>query len=147
MKVLYFCSKLSYALSSFWNNLAAHLERSPLNHSFGYGSAVDLPTCFANLPQNSGSRYETWARFDGIAWSDSEQPSEERLTPEGWSHGWRNNPRSPATTHKTRVSGFCFGGAGMRIKCIFFLCMFCEYLTSLCLYDLVCFVKKLGYTP
>ena len=31
-------------VSGFWNNLAAHLARSPLNHSYGYDSAGDHPT-------------------------------------------------------------------------------------------------------
>jgi hypothetical protein len=37
------------------NNLASHLERSPLIHSYGYASAGDRPTCFASLPTNSKS--------------------------------------------------------------------------------------------
>jgi len=32
------------------NNLAVHLERSPLIHSNGYESAGDRPACFASLP-------------------------------------------------------------------------------------------------
>jgi len=32
------------------NNLAANLERSPLSHSYGYGSAGDRPTLFARFP-------------------------------------------------------------------------------------------------
>ena len=31
-------------------NLAANLERSPLSHSCGYGSADDRPTLFAGTP-------------------------------------------------------------------------------------------------
>jgi hypothetical protein len=37
------------------NNLASHLERSPLIHSYGYESAGDRPTCLASLPLNSKS--------------------------------------------------------------------------------------------
>jgi len=37
------------------NNLASHLERSPLIHSYGYESAGDRPTCFASLPIKSKS--------------------------------------------------------------------------------------------
>jgi len=37
------------------NNLASHLERSPLIHSYGYESAGERPTCFASLPINSKS--------------------------------------------------------------------------------------------
>jgi hypothetical protein len=37
------------------NNLASHLGRSPLIHSYGYESAGDRPTCFARLPLNSKS--------------------------------------------------------------------------------------------
>jgi len=37
------------------NNLASHLERSPLVHSYGYASTGDRPTCFASLPINSKS--------------------------------------------------------------------------------------------
>jgi len=42
-------------VSGFWNNLAAHLARSPLNRSYGHASAGDRATCFARLPQKSGS--------------------------------------------------------------------------------------------
>jgi len=42
-------------VSGFWNNLAAHLAPSPLNHSYSYASAGDRATCFARLPQKSGS--------------------------------------------------------------------------------------------
>jgi hypothetical protein len=42
-------------LFGFMNNLASHLERSPLIHSFGYESAGDRPTCFTSLPINSKS--------------------------------------------------------------------------------------------
>jgi len=37
------------------NNLASHLERSPLIHSYGYESAGDRPCCLASLPINSKS--------------------------------------------------------------------------------------------
>jgi len=37
------------------NNLASHLERSPLIHSYGYASAGDRPSCFARLPLKSKS--------------------------------------------------------------------------------------------
>jgi len=37
------------------NNLASHLERSPLIHSYGYESAGDRPTCFTSLPLKSKS--------------------------------------------------------------------------------------------
>ena len=37
------------------NNLASHLERSPLIHSYGYESAADRPTCLASLPLKSKS--------------------------------------------------------------------------------------------
>ena len=37
------------------NNLASHLERYPLIHSYGYESAGDRPTCLASLPINSKS--------------------------------------------------------------------------------------------
>ena len=43
--------QLHCVLSGFWNNLAAHLARSPLNHSYCYASAGDRATCFARLPQ------------------------------------------------------------------------------------------------
>ena len=36
-------------------NLTSHLERSALNHSYGYASAADRPICFARLPQKSKS--------------------------------------------------------------------------------------------
>ena len=35
---------LQFALFGFMNNLASHLERSPLIHSYGYESADDRPT-------------------------------------------------------------------------------------------------------
>ena len=31
-------------------NMAANLERSPLTHNYGYGSAGDSPTLFARFP-------------------------------------------------------------------------------------------------
>ena len=37
------------------NNLASHLEKSPLIHSYGYESAGDCPTCLASLSLNSKS--------------------------------------------------------------------------------------------
>jgi len=37
------------------SNLASHLERSPLIHSYGYESAGDRPTCLASLPLKSKS--------------------------------------------------------------------------------------------
>ena len=40
-------------LFGFWNNLASHLERSPLKRSYGYAPAADRPTCFCQLaPRN-----------------------------------------------------------------------------------------------
>ena len=35
---------LQFVLSGFMSNLASHLERSPLIHSYGYASAGDRPT-------------------------------------------------------------------------------------------------------
>ena len=40
---------LQLVLFGFMNNLASHLERSPLIHSYGYESAGDRPTCLARL--------------------------------------------------------------------------------------------------
>ena len=40
---------LQLVLFGFMNNLASHLERSPLIHSYGYESAGDRPTCFTRL--------------------------------------------------------------------------------------------------
>ena len=57
-------SDLHTVLFGFWPNLASHLGRSSLSHSYGYASTDDRPTCFASLTQNS----------DKIAWSDFEQP-------------------------------------------------------------------------
>ena len=37
-------NRLHFALFGFMNNLASHLERSPLIHSYGYDSADDRPT-------------------------------------------------------------------------------------------------------
>jgi len=37
------------------NNLASHLERSPLIHSYGYESSGDRPTCLTSLSINSKS--------------------------------------------------------------------------------------------
>ena len=39
-------------------NLALHLERSPLKHSYGYASAGDRPTCLARFALNLESRRE-----------------------------------------------------------------------------------------
>jgi len=46
---------LHLVLFGFMSNLASHLERSPLIHSYGYESAGDRPTCFASLLINSKS--------------------------------------------------------------------------------------------
>ena len=46
---------LQIVLFGFMNNLASHLERSPLIHSYGYESAGDRPTCLARLPLKSKS--------------------------------------------------------------------------------------------
>ena len=37
------------------NNLASHLKRSPLIHSYGYESAGDRSICLASLPLKSKS--------------------------------------------------------------------------------------------
>jgi hypothetical protein len=42
----YRISKYRLYLNEIRKNLAANLERSPLIHSFGYGSAGDRPTLF-----------------------------------------------------------------------------------------------------
>jgi len=47
-----YCHKFSgYSLylNEIRKNLAANLERSPLSHSYGYGSAGDRPTLFARF--------------------------------------------------------------------------------------------------
>ena len=41
--------ELHFVLIGFPPNLASHLERSTLNHSYGYASAVDRPSRFASL--------------------------------------------------------------------------------------------------
>jgi hypothetical protein len=46
---------LQFVLFGFMSNLASHLERSPLIHSYGYDSAGDRPTCIARLLINSKS--------------------------------------------------------------------------------------------
>ena len=46
----YRISKYRLYLNEIRKNLAANLERSPLIHSFGYGSAGDRPTLFARFP-------------------------------------------------------------------------------------------------
>ncbi len=40
----------SLYLNKIRKNLAANLERSPLSHSYSYGSASDRPTLFARFP-------------------------------------------------------------------------------------------------
>ena len=40
----------SLYLNEIRKNLTANLERSPLSHSYGYGSADDRPTLFAGTP-------------------------------------------------------------------------------------------------
>jgi len=47
--------RLQFVLFGFTNNLASHLERSPLMHSYSYASVGDRPTCFASLPLKSKS--------------------------------------------------------------------------------------------
>ncbi len=44
--------EVQIVLIGFLANLALHLGRSTLNHSYGYGSAVDRPTCRASLARN-----------------------------------------------------------------------------------------------
>jgi hypothetical protein len=39
-------------LIGFLTDLALHLERSTLNHSYGYGPAVERPNCCASLARN-----------------------------------------------------------------------------------------------
>jgi len=51
----YRASPAGVSLMEETNNLASHLERSPLIHSYGYESAGDRPTCFASLPLKSKS--------------------------------------------------------------------------------------------
>ncbi len=41
--------ELHFVLIGFPPNLASHLERSTLKHSYGYAPAVDRPTCLASL--------------------------------------------------------------------------------------------------
>jgi hypothetical protein len=48
-------NQLQFVLFGFMSDLASHLERSPLIHSYGYESAGDRPTCLASLPINSKS--------------------------------------------------------------------------------------------
>jgi len=48
-------ARLHIVLFGFMNNLASHLGRSPLIHSYGYESAGDRPTCFTSLPLKSKS--------------------------------------------------------------------------------------------
>jgi len=47
--------RLQFVLFGFMYKLASHLGRSPLIHSYGYESAGDRPTCFANLSLKSKS--------------------------------------------------------------------------------------------
>ena len=51
----YRASPVGVSLMDETSNLASHLERSPLIHSYGYESAGDRPTCFASLPLKSKS--------------------------------------------------------------------------------------------
>jgi len=59
--------RLQFVLFGFMNNLASHLERSPLIHSYGYESASDRPNCFASLPIKSKPfmQYTGYPRADG----------------------------------------------------------------------------------
>ena len=43
-------AEYSLYLNEIRKNLAANLERSPLNHSYGYGPVGDRPTLFATFP-------------------------------------------------------------------------------------------------
>jgi len=51
----YCVSPEGVSLMNETNNLASHLERSPLIQNYSYESTGDRPTCFANLPINSKS--------------------------------------------------------------------------------------------
>ena len=46
---------LQFVLFGFMNNLASHIERSPLIHSYGYESAGDRSICLTSLPLKSKS--------------------------------------------------------------------------------------------
>jgi hypothetical protein len=50
-----FIVRLQFVLFGFMLNLASHLGRSPLIHSYGYESAGDRPTCFASSRLKSKS--------------------------------------------------------------------------------------------
>ena len=41
----------SLYLIDFMKNLASPIERTPLNHSYGYDSAGVSPICFARFPE------------------------------------------------------------------------------------------------
>jgi hypothetical protein len=47
--------RLLFVLFGFMDNLASHLGRSPLIHSYDYETAGDRTTCFARLPIKSKS--------------------------------------------------------------------------------------------
>jgi len=51
----YRASPAGVSLMDETNNLALHLGRSPLIHSYGYESVGDRPTCLASLPLKSKS--------------------------------------------------------------------------------------------
>jgi len=55
---------LQFVLFGFMNNLASHLERSPLIHSYGYESAGNRTTCLASLPLKSKS-FMQYAGYSG----------------------------------------------------------------------------------
>ena len=61
---------LQIVLFGFMNNLASHLERSPLIHSYSYESAGDRPTCFARLPINSKSFMQNAGYLSGNFYSE-----------------------------------------------------------------------------
>ncbi len=56
----------SLYLNEIRKNLAANLERSPLSHSYGYGSAGDRPTLFAGTPDRRFSlSFVPFVKFPG----------------------------------------------------------------------------------
>jgi hypothetical protein len=45
-------SSVQFVLFGFSTNLASHFARSPLSHSYGYGSAADRTNCLASFALN-----------------------------------------------------------------------------------------------
>jgi hypothetical protein len=83
-----------FVLFGFRTNLVSHFARSPLSHSYGYGSAADRTLCKdVPVPREAGSRERPncLARF-GLTNSPGANLNNRRLARKGEGQDVRSNP-------------------------------------------------------